>query len=44
MIYFVSTQTSFFESPEYKIITVQESLDMMQSWSLVQFDVETSGK
>lgn len=44
MIYFVSTQTSLFNSDKYEVITVQKSLDMMKDWDLIQFDVETSGK
>lgn len=44
MIYLVTTENSLFESPDYKVITVQESLDIMNSWDIVQFDTETSGE
>lgn len=44
MIYFVSTQTSLFNSDKYEVITVQKSLDMMKDWDLIQFDTETSGE
>lgn len=44
MIYLVSNQTSLFNSDLYKTITVQESLDMMKDWDLIQFDEETAGR
>lgn len=42
MIYFVSKQQQLFD--EYKNITVEESLKIIESWSCVQFDTETSGR
>lgn len=44
MIYLVTTENSLFKSPNYKVITVQESLDIMNSWDTIQFDTETSGR
>lgn len=42
MIYLV-TENQSLENPRYKIITVEESLDILKDWKLVQFDTETSG-
>ena len=44
MIYLVSSNRELFEHSEYKIISVEESLDMMKDWNVIQFDTETSGK
>lgn len=44
MIYLVSNQTKLFESGLYKIISVEESIDIINSWDIVQFDSETSGR
>ena len=43
MIYLVTANQELFESTEYKHISVNESLEMMQSWKMVQFDTETTG-
>lgn len=43
MIYLVTREQKLFESALYKILTVQESLDLMSSWKIVQFDCETMG-
>ena len=44
MIYFVTSQNKLFNSPIYSIISVQESLDIISKWTLVQFDTETGGR
>jgi hypothetical protein len=44
MIYLVSNNKTLFESSNYKLITTQESLDIINSWEVVQFDTETSGR
>lgn len=44
MIYLVTNQIEFFEDPDYKIISVEESLRLMGSWIIIQLDAETSGR
>lgn len=44
MLYYVSTQAEIFENDEYIAITVEESLKILNSWQLFQFDTETSGR
>lgn len=44
MIYLVSTQTELFESTSYKCISIQESLDILSAWKMIQYDSETSGR
>ena len=44
MIYLVSVNSELFEHSEYKIISKEESLEMMKDWNVIQFDTETSGK
>ena len=43
MIYFVTKNKKFFNSPNYKIISVDKSLEIMGTWKLYEFDTETSG-
>ena len=43
MIYLVTANQELFESSAYKHIPVAESLEMMQSWKMIQFDTETTG-
>ena len=43
MVYLVTNQTSLFDSAFSKL-TVQQSLEMMDSWNFVQYDSETTGK
>lgn len=43
MIYFVTNQTTLYQSPYYKMITVEESLEIMKDWKCAQADSETSG-
>jgi DNA polymerase I-like protein with 3'-5' exonuclease and polymerase domains len=43
MIYLVSKQPELFDNDVYKPLSVQESIDMICSWSKVQYDSETKG-
>ena len=44
MIYLVSNQQELFESDTYKIITLEESLNIISNWKMCQLDTETSGR
>ena len=44
MIYLVSLNTELFENPDYEIISVNKSLEIMNNWKVIQFDTETSGR
>lgn len=44
MIYLVTQQQELFGWEEYKIISPEESLRMMQDWLVVQLDTETNGR
>ena len=44
MIFLVTTQQELFDRDDYKIISAEESLQMMKDWKSVQFDTETDGK
>lgn len=44
MIYLVSNQQELFESSTYKIITLEESLNLISDWKMCQLDTETSGR
>lgn len=44
MIYLVTAQQEFFSRGDYTIISVEESLDMMKDWKIVQLDSETTGR
>lgn len=45
MIYLVTRNTELFKSEEYyKIISVMESIHIIDQWDMIQFDVETSGR
>lgn len=44
MIYLVSRQQQLFESDKYKMLSVEESIEMMKSWGVIQFDTETDGR
>lgn len=44
MIYLVSKQQTLFDSTEYQKLSVEDSLAMMSSWRVVQYDSETSGR
>ena len=44
MIYLVSAQQKLFESTEYKQLSIEDSLAMINSWGIIQCDSETSGR
>lgn len=44
MIYLVTTQTKLFDSEYYTIISMERSLEMINSWNIIQFDTETEGR
>lgn len=44
MIYLVSNQKDLFNTNAYKHISVEESIDIMNSWETIMFDTETSGR
>lgn len=44
MIYLVTKVSELFDSDTYKIISVEESLKLMASWQIIQFDTETEGR
>ena len=44
MIYLVTLQQSLFENKDYKVITVAESLGILNSWNMIQYDSETLEK
>lgn len=44
MIYLVTLQQELFDRDDYKIISVEESLQMMSKWNLIQLDSETTGR
>ena len=44
MIYLVSENRQLFQSEHYEMISIEKSLEIIQSWDIVQFDTETSGR
>jgi DNA polymerase I-like protein with 3'-5' exonuclease and polymerase domains len=44
MVYLVSSNQELFENPDYKIIDVRESLQLLKDCKVLQFDSETSGR
>ena len=44
MIYLVTGNQQLFESEYYEIISIERSLELINSWDIVQFDTETSGR
>ena len=44
MIYLVSRNQELFSNDLFKNISVKESIDILKSWNLCQYDSETSGK
>lgn len=44
MIYLVTKQKQLFPNSLYNIISVEESLQMMSSWEVIQVDTETTGR
>lgn len=44
MIYFVTNQRELFTTQLYKIISVDDSIDILRKWNYIQFDTETLGR
>lgn len=44
MIYLVTGNLELFVSSEYTIITPEKSLEILNSWSMFQYDSETTGR
>ena len=44
MIYFVTNQRELFTTQLYKIISVDNSIDILRKWNYIQFDTETLGR
>lgn len=44
MIYLVTKQQELFDRDDYKVISAQESLEMMKTWKNIQLDSETAGR
>lgn len=44
MIYLVTSQQKLFENPNYKTISIEESLQLLNSCNVLQYDSETSCK
>ena len=44
MIYLVTGNLQLFESNEYQIISLEESLEKLSNWKMFQFDSETTGR
>lgn len=44
MIYLVTRQQELFDNDLYKIISIEDSLTMLNSWGVIQFDTETTGR
>ena len=44
MIYLVTENRTLFQSEFYEIISLEKSLEIINTWDLVQFDTETSGR
>lgn len=43
MVYLVTGQPELFEDPSYKVISIEESLQLLNSCETLQFDTETTG-
>ena len=44
MIFLITKQQELFDRDDYKIISVEESLNMMKDWKVIQLDSETDGR
>lgn len=44
MIYLVTREQKLFENPEYKTITIEESLQLLNGCKVLQYDSETTGR
>lgn len=43
MIYFVTNQTTLFDNDYYTVINIEQSLSILETWNVIQFDIETTG-
>ena len=43
MIYKVTNEKELFENPEYHIVSVEESLNLIKNEKVLQLDTETTG-
>ena len=43
MVYLVTGQPDLFEYPNYKLMSVEESLQLLSSCKILQYDSETMG-
>jgi hypothetical protein len=44
MIYLVTANQQLFNSDFYQIISVKQSLEILKTWPVIQYDSETSGR
>ena len=44
MIYLVTSQQQLFNSDIYTLLSIEESLKIISSWNVIQFDTETKGR
>lgn len=44
MIYLVTGQPNLFEDPDYKVISIEESLQLLDNCKVLQADSETTGR
>lgn len=44
MIFLVTAQQELFDREDYQSLSVEESLQMMKGWEVIQLDSETTGK
>ena len=44
MVYVVTKQQELFEPTEYKVISAEESLNLLKDCEVLQFDSETTGR
>ena len=44
MVFLVTRHQELFDRDDYKIISVEESLNMMKDWKVIQLDSETTGR
>lgn len=44
MVYLVSKQQELFENSEYSQLSVEDSIKLLNSWDIIQYDSETTGR
>ena len=44
MIYLVTQERKLFQSPLIKYMSIDDSIELIQSWNMVQYDSETNGR